>query len=81
MPDVNPMQVVLSPEEQQEVLTRLHNSLSHISDALSIVTTAIGFLASAGSLPEMPSTLKDYILKVLKIRKTEFCGNVCIFFT
>ena len=58
------------------MLDRLHNNLRHIAEALSIVTTAMGFLASAGSCPDMPCAMKDYILKVLKIRKTEFCANV-----
>ena len=58
------------------MLDRLHNNLRHITEALSIVTTAMGFLASAGSCPDMPCAMKDYILKVLKIRKTEFCANV-----
>ena len=73
---LNDLQIVLSPEEQRDVLDRLHNNLRHITEALSTVTTAMGFLASAGSCPDVSCALKDYILKVLKIRRTEFCANV-----
>ena len=73
---LNNFQISLSPEEQRDVLDRLHNSLRHITEALSTVTTAMGFLASAGSCPDVSCALKDYILKVLKIRRTEFCANV-----
>ena len=72
----NDLQIFLSPEEQRDVLDRLHNTLRHITEALSTVTTAMGFLASAGNCPDVSCALKDYILKVLKIRRTEFCANV-----
>ena len=67
-------QVALSLEEQKEVLVRLRRDLRSIQEALRVVTTAMGFLAGEGGRLDMQ--LSQYLLKVLRIRKTEFCGRV-----
>ena len=69
-------QVALSSEEQKEVLLRLHRDLRSIQEALRVVTTAMGFLAGEGGRLDMQ--LSQYLLKVLRIRKTEFCGRVLL---
>ena len=70
-------QVALSSEEQKEVLLRLRRDLRSIQDALRVVTTAMGFLAGEGGRLDMP--LSQYLLKVLRLRKTEFCGKVLLY--
>ena len=67
-------QAALSSEEQKEVLVRLHRDLRSIQEALRVVTTAMGFLAGEGGRLDMP--LSQYLLKVLKLRKIEFCERV-----
>ena len=69
-------QVALSSEEQKEVLLRLHRDLRSIQEALHVVTTAMGFLAGEGGRLDMQ--LSQYLLKVLRLRKTEFCGQVLL---
>ena len=69
-------QVALSSEEQKEVLLRLRRDLRSIQEALRVVTTAMGFLAGEGGRLDMP--LSQYLLKVLRLRKTEFCGRVLL---
>ena len=69
-------QVALSSEEQKEVLLRLHRDLRSIQEALHVVTTAMGFLAGEGGRLDMQ--LSQYLLNVLKLRKTEFCGRVLL---
>ena len=69
-------QAALSSEEQKEVLVRLRRDLRSIQEALRVVTTAMGFLAGEGGRLDMP--LSQYLLKVLKLRKTEFCGRVML---
>ena len=69
-------QVALSSEEQKEVLLRLRRDLRSIQEALRVITTAMGFLAGEGGRLDMP--LSQYLLKVLRLRKTEFCGRVLL---
>ena len=58
------------------MLLRLHRDLRSIQEALRVVTTAMGFLAGEGGRLDMQ--LSQYLLKVLRIRKTEFCGRVLL---
>ncbi len=58
------------------MLLRLHRDLRRIQEALRVVTTAMGFLAGEGGRLDMP--LSQYLLKVLRLRKTEFCGRVLL---
>ena len=69
-------QVALSSEEQKEVLLRLCRDLRGIQEALRVVTTAMGFLA--GERGRLDMQLSQYLLKVLRLRKTEFCGRVLL---
>ena len=69
-------QVALSSEEQKEVLLRLRRDLRSIQEALRVVTTAMGFLAGEGGRLDMP--LSQYLLKVLRLHKTEFCERVLL---
>ena len=71
-------QIPLSASEKQWAIEMLHGNLREITDALNMLTIAIGFLTDEGGDPTM--LLKDYIRNILKLGKTHFCGKVRIYF-
>ena len=69
------LQVRLEPRIQKEILAELRTP-DRLRESLDVVDIVLGFLSSGGSKTDKP--LRDYIDKVIRMRRRPFSLKVCI---